>query len=146
MEKTYTQEEVDKIVEQVKARQQDKFSKKIETNFVDLDKYNELQAKFDSLNLQNQANSFKDTFISNGGNSNAYNDFINLNKDILSLDNEAQIKKLNEIKTQKPYFFKQEELVSNHKPLINGENVIKEMIENNKKQERYPGTIYKKVY
>ena len=72
MEKTYTQEEVNKIVDEVKARQQDKFSKKIETNFVDLDKYNELQAKFDSLNLQNQANSFKDTFISNGGNSNAY--------------------------------------------------------------------------
>ena len=146
MEKTYTQEEVNKIVDEVKARQQDKFAKKIENSFVDLDKYNELQAKFDSLNLQNQANSFKDTFISNGGNSNAYNDFINLNKDILSLDSEAQIKKLNEIKTQKPYFFKQEELVSNHKPLINGENVIKEMRENNKKQERYPGTIYKKVY
>lgn len=148
--KTYTQEEVNEIVEQVKARQQEKFSKKIENSYVELDKYNELQAKLSDLELSNKSNSFKDTFISNGGNSNAYNDFISINKDILNLSQEEQIKKLNEIREQKPYFFdnKQEEPISNHKPINNGNGVeiVKEMLNQSNKQERIPGTIYKKRY
>lgn len=148
--KTYTQEQVNEIVEQVKTRQQEKFAKKIENSYVELDKYNELQSKLNDLELSNKSNSFKDTFISNGGNSSAYNDFINLNRDILNLDNEAQIKKLNEIREQKPYFFvndkQEEEPISNHKPINNGVEVVKEMLNQSNKQERIPGTIYKKRY
>lgn len=147
--KTYTQEQVNEIVEQVKARQQEKFAKKIENSYVELDKYNELQSKFNDLELSNKSNSFKDTFISNGGNSSAYNDFISINKDILNLEQEEQIKKLNEIREQKPYFFvndKQEEPISNHKPINNGVEVVKEMLSQSNKQERIAGTIYKKRY
>lgn len=148
-DKTYTQEQVNEIVEQVKTRQQEKFAKKIENSYVELDKYNELQTKFNDLELSNKSNSFKDTFISNGGNSNAYNDFILVNKDILHLEQEEQIKKLNEIREQKPYFFvnnKPDEIVSNHKPINNGVEVVKQMLSSSQKQERIPGTIYKKRF
>lgn len=147
--KTYTQEQVNEIVEQVKTRQQEKFAKKIENSYVELDKYNELQTKLSDLELSNKSNSFRDTFISNGGNSNAYNDFINLNKDILNLDNEAQIKKLNEIKENKPYFFvndKQNEVVSDYKPISNSNEVVKEMLSQSNTQKRIEGTIYKKRF
>lgn len=148
--KTYTQEQVNEIVESVKARQQEKFAKKIENSYVELNKYNELQSKLSDLEISNKSNSFKDTFISNGGNSNAYNDFISINKDILNLEQEEQIKKLNEIREQKPYFFNGDtniqEPISNHKPITNGSEIVEQMLKQENKQERIEGTIYKKRF
>lgn len=148
--KMYTQEQVNEIVEQVKARQQEKASKKIEANYVDIAKYKELEQELNTLKTQNKANDFKSVFEANGGNSNAYNDFINLNKEILSLDNEEQIKKLKEIKENKPYFFNKSNDINDilsgvpNPSLPNNEEVVKELLVkgNDPREVKVFGTVY----
>ena len=140
--KTYTQEEVNKIVEEVKANQLNKFDKKISSGYVEVEKYNELENKVNSLLIEKKANEFKEVFISNNGNEKAFNDFINLNQDILTLDKNKQIEKLKEYQTSKSHFFNKQAEVDNNIFSTNANSIrnIQDLLQ--PKKEYVEGTIY----
>ena len=140
--KTYTQEEVNKIVEDVKANQLNKFDKKISNGYVEVEKYNELENKVNSLLIEKKATEFKEVFISNNGNEKAFNDFINLNKDILTLDKNKQIEKLKEYQQSKSHFFNQQAEVENNIFTNNANSIrnIQDLLQ--PKKEYVEGTIY----
>lgn len=140
--KTYTQEEVNKIVEDVKANQLNKFDKKISSGYVEVEKYNELENKVNSLLIEKKATEFKEVFISNNGNEKAFNDFINLNKDILTLDKNKQIEKLKEYQQSKSHFFNKQAELENNIFTNNANSIrnIQDLLQ--PKKEYVEGTIY----
>ena len=92
--------------------------------------------------IEKKATEFKEVFISNNGNEKAFNDFINLNKDILTLDKNKQIEKLKEYQTSKSHFFNKQAEVDNNLFTNNANSIrnIQDLLQ--PKKEYVEGTIY----
>lgn len=100
-EKIYTQEDVDAIVDKVKARLEKELSSVKELN-TNLAKSNEellaYKDKFADVSLKSE-------FVKRGGNEAAWDDFKALNGGLLELSSEELDKELESIKQSKPYYF-----------------------------------------
>lgn len=140
MEKIYTQEDMDNITSKVKERQAEKYAK----THIELAKYQELETKYNELINTNKINSFKETFKANGGNMDAYNDFISTNKDILDLEGDKLTQKLNELKETKKYFFNSSTPTPNQ-TIFNESKELQELTKDIG-EERVGETIYKKKW
>lgn len=133
LEKIYTQEDVDNITTKVKESQKAKYEK----THISLDAYKELEDKYNNLLMKEKNNDIKSSFLNNGGNEKAFDDFISLNKEIYETKDVNKF--IEELKTSKPYFF-------NSKPQqteLNDTEIVKSMLGNNI-DDLIPGTIYKK--
>ncbi len=86
------------------------------TTTVDNSEVNNLRSQNEELKAEliiaNKLPELKKAFKQNGGNKKSWNDFFKLNKDALLKTNDAN-NFIKEIKTEKPYFFK--ELTENQK-------------------------------
>lgn len=140
MEKIYTQEDMDNITSKVKERQAEKYAK----THIELAKYQELEAKYNELINTNKINSFKETFKANGGNMDAYNDFISTNKDILDLEGDKLTQKINELKETKKYFFNSTTPTPNQ-TIFNESKELQDLTKDIG-DERVGETIYKKKW
>ena len=134
----YTQEDMDNITSKVKEAQ----LAKIEKNYISLEEYNKVQKELNDLKASNNKQAFKETFKANGGNLDAFDDFVSNNQDILGLEQDKQVSRLNELKETKKFYFNDTTPSGISKPLPNDEDVFKAL--NNKgNDDLYPGTIYK---
>lgn len=127
----YTQEDVDNIVEKAKSN----LSAKFEKTHISREEFNELQNKYNDLLNQDKTSFIQNKFLESNGNSNAFNDFLAANNDLLALSKEDIEKKFDEVKNAKPYFFNQNQPV---------DNITKNML--NKSDDLVEGTIYSKFY
>lgn len=140
-EKIYTQEDMDNITSKVKEKQQAKYEK----THISLVEYEKLKNQYEELVSQNKINEFKETFKANGGNVDAYNDFIASNKDIMELNGDDLTKRFGELKESKPYFFETKSTpVVNQQPTPNDNEVLKDLF-GSEGDDLIPGTIYKKT-
>lgn len=121
--KVYSQLEVNKIVEEVKARRDAKFEKRLSQGYVSRSDYDNLLAQYDNLKNAKRQESVKELFKTNGGNEAAFNDFINNHKELLNKEDNAVINALHQIREQKPYYFSGEQTPKS------GLNDVQEMAE-----------------
>ena len=135
--KVYYQEDVDNITAKVKERQAEKYAK----THIELAKYQELENKYNELINQNKINEFKETFKTNGGNLEAYDDFISTNKDILDLEGDKLTQRFNELRETKKYYFNSTNPTPNSQS-INDTQEMGELLKE-KSDNVVEGTIYK---
>lgn len=139
MEKIYTQEDMDNITSKVKETMKSKYEK----THIDLETFKNLENKYNELLSQNKIANFKEVFIKNGGNPNAYQDFISANKSILDIDNEKELnKEFENLKQSKAFYFEDKNITSISPRLPQDDEIVKDLLgENN--DDLVNGTIYK---
>ena len=138
-EKIYTQKDMDNITLKVK----ESAMAKIEKNYVPIDTFKELQTKYQDLELNYKKLNFKDTFIANGGEPSAFNDFVNSNMEILDLEENKQVEKFKELKESKPFYFNKTTLPQQAQA-PNDKEQMKDMFDLN--SDLIEGTMYKKNF
>ena len=138
--KMYTQQEVDEIVGKVKERQQEKAEAKISKSYVELSKYQELENRYNEVVNKDKISSLKETFKTNNGNMDAFDDFINTNKQLLDLDNEGQVKAIKELQETKKYFFNSNPPSNDYQMNINEKSVLEELTGNS--EDYFEDTLY----
>ena len=138
-EKIYTQKDMDNITLKVK----ESAMAKIEKNYVPIDTFKELQTKYQDLELNYKKLNFKDTFIANGGEPSAFNDFVNSNMEILDLEENKQVEKFKELKESKPFYFNKTTLPQQAQT-PNDKEQMKDMFDLN--SDLIEGTMYKKNF
>lgn len=138
-EKIYTQEDMDNISKKIKESQKAKYEK----THISLETYQDLEKKYNDLLEKDKVNGFKETFIANGGNADAYNDFISTNKDIMSLSGDKLTNKFKELKEQKPYFFSNQPKINSPINTPNDNEQMNDLFENDN-SDLIDGTMYKK--
>lgn len=138
-EKIYTQKDMDNITLKVK----ESAMAKIEKNYVPIDTFKELQTKYQDLELNYKKLNFKDTFIANGGEPSAFNDFVNSNMEILDLEENKQVEKFKELKGSKPFYFNKTTLPQQAQT-PNDKEQMKDMFDLN--SDLIEGTMYKKNF
>ena len=138
-EKIYTQKDMDNITLKVK----ESAMAKIEKNYVPIDTFKELQTKYQDLELNYKKLNFKDTFIANGGEPSAFNDFVNSNMEILDLEEKKQVEKFKELKESKPFYFNKPALPQQAQT-PNDKEQMKDMFDLN--SDLIEGTMYKKNF
>lgn len=124
----YTQEDVDNIVEKAKTN----LSAKFEKTHISREEYNSLQAKYNDLLNQDKTNFIQNKFNQSGGNSNAFDDFMAANKQLLDLSKEDIEKEFDNVVNSKPYYFNQQKQT---------DTITKNMF--NENSDLIAGTIYK---
>lgn len=133
----YEQVDLDNIVAKAKKAQSDRYEK----THIEVTKYKELENKVNEMSFVSKKESFKETFKANGGDLESYEDFIALNKDLLTMEPDQSVKALQEIKTQKKHFF-----VKDSSPSVsvmpNDQAVVEELLNGNN-NEFVEGTIYR---
>lgn len=135
MDKIYTQEDMDNITSKVKESTIAKYEK----THISIDAYNELESKYNDLINQNKINDIKQIFINKNGNENAFNDFINTNKELLNLDVDNISNSIDELSKSKQWYF-------NDVPKVKNEDEITNSLLRGDNHDIIDGTIIRKSY
>lgn len=102
-EKIYTQQDLDAIL----SKKEESWSKQYAKNHIDLKEFNELKEQYDNLNTQLKSNFVKEQFLKHNGMSEAFDDFIMSNKNLLDVEPKDLGNHFKELQEKKPYFFQE---------------------------------------
>ena len=131
---------MDNITSKVKEKQQAKYEK----THISLVEYDKLKSQYEELLNKNKINDFKETFKLNGGNVDAYEDFISANKDIMELNGDDLAKRFGELKEKKPYYFNTKSNPTLNQTKTPNDNEVLNDLFGNESNDLIPGTIYRK--
>lgn len=137
----YTQAQVDDMM--VKAREN--INSKYEKTHIAISEYEKINQELNDLKAHNSKVAFRETFKANGGNIDAFDDFISNNKEILTLEQDKQVEMLNNLKETKKFYFNNQNVPYDISKTIPNENdIFKQIINDSDKDgQRFEGTIYK---
>lgn len=137
----YTQEDMDNISNKIKESQKAKYEK----THIAIDEYKKLEDNYNDLSFKVKKQEFKEKFKKFGGNTDTYEDFILLNKDLVNLEDKDLEVKFNELKENKKHFFNQATQPSGLVTPPSDNSVMSDLLSGKQNGELITGTIYKTV-
>lgn len=134
LEKIYSQEDMDNITSKVR----ESTKAKLEKDFVSKDTYNELEQKYNDLEVKLTKNQVEKDFLALGGVESNFNDYWDLEKDNFTKDKDFKEIIKNSMESRKWAFGSVETT-----PIPKDKQIIEEMLKKDN-SDLVSGTIYKK--